>query len=641
MPDRDLISTEPLADQDEANNAPQGYLTVTLSDEDRPKLEAWVKNHLDQIETAMADIQSRFEEERNQFEGLMPGGDYPYPGAFRLNVPITKRKVREIANRLKQAYLDSDPIWAVISHTLPLDVTTEIEKGLDHQVDNELEAADDLSQAIFEAVLHGVGAIEPGWAYLEDVMRDVAVYQPFDGVNPQTLADLLRFEQDYPNWQDDKEAKRLHNQIARGKEVRSEVVYRTATVNRPCVSHVPAKDLRLYPHLNHRLDLQRSPVYGYVKRYTRLDLEALAADGTLDDDQMSRVFPSADDTSAQREMEDYEVARLTVRYALSADDEPVRYKVWYERKSGAILRCRAFPWWLNEPDLVLFHVRQEEPGIFKRGIAWDLKDTHVVANVTMSLYLNGADLANSMRFKAKKGSLAEQHLLNRRWSPHLPMPWSQDPGEVESMQMSTAHLGPLIQAHELMKRQSDEETQTTNLQSGRESPTDPSAPATKTIALLQQVEPNTKEYLRSLEPGFRLLGKWVLWLYYQGKRLGWIDQLPGFPEIPDEQILEIAKQLQPRALLFEFDRGQRMQANNMVLGWVTKLAPQAVPQVLRIAISQTPGYSRIVDSLPLEPPSAPPQPTAPAGQASGGGNRLQGLAPSNGAAQNPLGALLG
>jgi len=636
MPDRELLSAEPL-DETPEEKTPAGYLSVTLSDQQRGDLEAWLKNHLEQIEAALADVHGRFEEEVNQFEGLMPGGDYPYPGAFRVNVPLTKKKVREIANRLKQAYLDSDPIWAIVSPTLDMDTVSAVERGMDHQVDNELEITDDVSQAIFESVLHGVGALDPCWAYHEDIRRDVVSYAAFDGVSAASLADLFRFEQDYPAWRENDQTRKIHSQLAHGRGFRGEVSYRTPTVNRPDAVHIPAKDLRCYPHLNSPTDLQCSPVYGYVKTYTRQELEDFAADGTIDEDVLGHVFGTdSKDASPREAMEDYEVARLTIRYRLKG--EIARYKVWFERKSNTVLRMRGFPWWLDKADLILFHTRQEEPGIFKRGIAWDLRDTHTAANVTFSLYLNGADMANSLRIKAKSGSLAEAHILNRRWSPHLTLPWKTDPNEVEPMPMSTTHLGPLVQGFELMRRQSDEETQTSSLQSGRESPTDPDAPGNKTAMLLAQVEPNMKEYIRSLETGFRSLGEWILMMLYQAKRLGWIDEIPGFPEIPDEEIPEIAKQLQPRALLFEFDRNSRLQSNMVAVNMISKFAPQAMPQALRIALSQINSqWSRLVDTLPLEaPPTPPTTPTAAsaAGSSSGGSSRLQGLVPSNGAPVN-------
>ena len=649
MPERTLLSAVRIDPKDESVTQPQGYLAVSLDDPGRSKFEAWVKNHLDQIEGAMADVQTRFEEEVNAFEGLMPGGDYPYPGAFRVNVPVTKKKVREVANRLKQAYLDSDPIWAVNSATLPAELTAAIERGLDQQVDHELNLEDDLAQAIFQAAWHGVGAVEPCWAYCEDIQRDVEVYRGYDGQTFESLADLVRFEERYPDWKENAEARALHGQIASGEDVAAEVEYLAPTVNRPDLVHIPSKDLRLYPSLNSWEDLQASPCYGYVKTHTRMELEAFEADGTIDKDQLTRIWPEqgeSEDASARDEMDEVEVLRATVRYQLPGDNQPRRYVLWYERKTSTILRIRRFPWWLALPNLILFHIRQEEPGVFKRGLAWDLRDTHTACNVTLGLYLNGADLANSMRWKAKSGSLAEQHIMTRRWSPHLPMPWRTDPGEVEALATPTSHLGPLVQGFELMRRQSDEETQTTSLQSGRESPTDPTAPATKTIALLQQVEPNTKELLRSLQAGFRQAGRWILWMFYQGKRLGWITEIPGFPDIPDEMLPQLAEQLQPRAVLFEFDRATRLQADHMVLDAVSKFAPQAVPQVLRKVISHTSSdWAKEADSLPLEAPATPPEalaaPIPAAGVPSGGGGRLAPLLPQNGAPRSPVAQMLG
>ena len=638
MPDRTLLRATTVDPQDDSVTSPQSYLAVRLDDPERSKFEAWVKNHLQQIEQAMSEVQARFEEEVNQFEGLMPGGDYPYPGAFRVNVPVTKKKVREVANRLKQAYLDSDPIWAVDSAELPAELVAAIERGLDHQVDHELSLEDDMAQAIFDAVWHGVGALEPCWAYSEDIVRDLEVYRGYDGQTFESLADLVKFEERYPDWKDNKIALGLHSKLARGEQVAAEVEYRAPTTNRPDLVHIPCKDLRIYPSLNSWQDLQSSPCYGYVKTHNRMELEAFEADGTIDADQLKRVWPKkldSEETSAQDEMDDADVFRATVRYQMPGDSEPRRYAIWYERESCTVLRIRKFPWWLALPNLILHHIRQEEPGVFKRGLAWDLKDTHVACNVTLSLYLNGADMANSMRWYAKQGSVGEQHILQRRWSPHLPMPWKTDPNEVQSLQTSTSHLGPLVQGFELMRRQSDEETQTSSLQSGRESPTDPSAPATKTIALLQQVEPNTKELLRSLQEGFRQSGRWILGMFYQAKRLGWITEIPGFPDIPDELLLEVGKKLQPRSILFEFDRATRLQADQMVMNLVAAYAPQAVPQVLRKVISHTSSdWAREADSLPLEtpvtPPEAPTAPTPTAGQPSSGGGRLAGLAPSNG-----------
>ena len=642
---RTELEAEPIKDRAE-ELTPSRYLNVTLTEEVRAELETWLHDHLIQIESEMAGVLARWERERNQLLGQMPGADHPYAGAFRVNYPITRRKVREVSNRRKQAYLDSDPIWAVGTDPERPDLLAEaqdVEAGLDTAVDHELEAEDDLSQAEFESTLHGTGLLEPGWEYLEDVRRDVEFYAGFDGKTLQSLADLARFEQAYPNWHTEPVARKLHAQLARGRDVHVEVSYVTQTRNSPHLRFIPLASSRVYPAVEGGSGLRTTPVYGYVREYTKAELTDCLQAEVIDQDGYDRMLQQQGATgeTARDEMERFEVFHATIRYQLPGDDRVVRYKVWQERESKAVLRIRGYPWWYNQPDLIPFYIRQEEPGFYKPGLAEDLKDDHVVLNVILNMFLNGADLVHSMKFKVKQKSPAEQHLLRGLWSPRLPMPYKDNPNEVEPMPMSAASLAPLVTGFELMRRQSDESTGTSSLQSGRESPTDPGAPGNKTAMLLMQVEPNLKEYIRSMQPGMREAGRWVLWLYYQGVSLGWIDHFPGLPDLPRERLPELAEHLNPRALLFESDRQGRQQRNLALLEIVTKVyaqRPEIIGEVMKVVLSQWDSeWARRAKSLNLEV-MPPPSPTPEAG---GGGlpnlhavtSRLGSVAQGNGAPQ--------
>lgn len=613
MPEQSLdtrrdLEAEPIQPGSE-ELSPAGYLEVSLKDEERQALENWLEDHLSQITEQMSQVLVRFETERNQYEGKMPGADYPYVGAFRVNYPLTKKKAREVANRLKQAYLDSDPIWAVSTDNEQLTQYAEaVERGLDSAVRNQLDEEDDIAQAVFEATLHGAGFLVPGWLYTEGVKRDVETYRGFDGVRPETLLDLIKFEQRYPYWKDEPQARKLHAKIAAGKDVTSEVSYTVPLKNQPNVQHVPADRVRVYPECDGFEGLRTTPVYGFLKTYTRSQLEELARSGQIEQAQLNHLLnkEESEETSVDDEVETFDIFIGTATYQFPADKRPSRYKVWFEADDHVLLRIREFPFWNDEPDLIPLYIRQEEPGFFKRGLGWDLQDDHIVLNVLTNLYLNAIDMANSMRWIVKRNSVAEQHLLARRWGPHLPIPYEQDPNEIVANQQSLAHIPAIVTGFQMLKQQADDSTSTSSLQSGRESPTDPNAPATKTLLLLQQVEPNMKEYLRSLEPGFRQLGKWLIWLYYQGISLGWISELPGVPEMDKELLPEIAKALNPRALLFEFDRAARNEQNMQMLQLLSKLAPMAVPEALKLTIRQfNSQWARMADRLDLSQPMLP------------------------------------
>ena len=637
---------------DKDDSKPASYLSVSLGAKVREELEAWLKSHWLKIESDMQPVFDRLEEERNQFEGRVSAGDYPYPGAFRVNYPVTKKKVREVVNKAKQAYLDADPMFSVtIKKPDPIELAQKVESALDEAMDNEVEAEDDLSQALFESGLHGAGFLIPGWDYQEEEVREVERYEGFDGATAESLRDVELFEIRYPDWADEPDVKAIHDRILQGETLEVEASYTVPTRNCPNLEFVEASSVRVYPQVNGFSGLRKTPVYGYVKQFTRDELEGLAEAGFVDDDQLGRVFPPEPSTdaekseSAEKDMEPYDILICTLRRKLTGDSNEVRYKAWIERKSGAVIRLRSFPWWRNQPDLIPIYAREEEPGFWKRGFAFDLKDDHIVLIVLLNLFLNAADMLNSMRFKVKHQSLAEQYLLSRSWSPHLPVPWEKSADEIEPMQSTSNHLGPIVQAWQIMRLVSDENTGTSAGTSGQESPTDPNAPASKTLLLLQQVEPNIKEVVRSMEKGVREAGRWVLSLYHQGTSLGWIDAMPGAPEVQASMLKEFSEGLNARALLFESDRQGRFDRNLMVYKILREdyslSRPDIVARARKVLVSQVDSqWSRISDELGLGdavvPPPMPEQPPGKGPAKKEGGGKPGGFMNGSGSAASFL-----
>ena len=416
------VTVDEIDDTDAARH-PATYLQVDLNEKTRQDVEAWLTLHLTQITTQMQPILARLQQDVDQLEGRMPGSDYPYEGAFRVNYPLTKKKVREIANRIKQAYLESDPIWGIDTDDPALfQLAMALEKALDTAMDDELDEEDDLAQTIFESVLHGTGVLIPTWRYHEERVRRLETWTGYDGKNEQTLADLIAFEATYPNWRDEQDLVTLHRQIGTGHDVEREITVTLPVVNHPDFQHVELKQVRVYPTVEGTEGLQTTPLYGYETTYTRFQLEALAAQEVIDAEALGRLLPQAreDEDDAAAQVEEFKIFQGVMRYALPGDAQPTRYQVWFAVEEAVVLRVRAYPWWFHEADLIPFYVRQEDAGFFKRGIAWDVVDEHTILNVLLNLYLNAIDMANSMRWKAKYRSMGYAYIQSRRWSPHFP-----------------------------------------------------------------------------------------------------------------------------------------------------------------------------------------------------------------------------
>ena len=224
----------------------------------------------------------------------------------------------------------------------------------------EASEEDDLSRALFEAVLHGTGVLIPTWRYHEERVRRLESWTGFDGRREETLADLIAFEATYPNWRDEPALVTLHRQLAAGQDVEREITVTLPVVNHPDFQHIELKQVRVYPTVNGTEGLQTTPLYGYETTYTRFQLDALAQQDVLDTDALGRLLPQAreDADDAQAQVEEFVIFQGTMRYQHPGDDVPTRYQVWFAVEEAVVLRVRAYPWWFHEADLIPFYVRQ-------------------------------------------------------------------------------------------------------------------------------------------------------------------------------------------------------------------------------------------------------------------------------------------
>jgi hypothetical protein len=135
----------------------------------------------------------------------------------------------------------------------------------------------------------------------------------------------------------------------------------------------------------------------------------------------------------------------------------------------------------------------------------------------------------------------------------------------------------------------------------------------------------------------RTAGKWLLMLYAQGQRLGWITPQQGVPSLPDDLLDQAVSRLQTRAALFEFDRGQRQQNAMLALKMLSEtygLNHPIVIQALRIVLE---GLDKRWEALAQELPPPTPQPTPQPGAPDGMPQGLSAMpSPANGNGARPM-----
>jgi len=162
-----------------------------------------------------------------------------------------------------------------------------------------------------------------------------------------------------------------------------------------------------------------------------------------------------------------------------------------------------------------------------------------------------------------------------------------------------------------MQRIDGDVTGVSGLMTGRESPSDPRAPASKTIALLNQSGINIKDYIRTYLPSFNIFVANVLQLYYQmsqeGRKfkVGYLSRKVTGSEpfsmiSRDEMVAKTS--IQARASSFAFDKMNEKQENMSAYQLVmssplASIQPDMVYKALKMVLkSWNPAWKNIAEN---------------------------------------------
>jgi hypothetical protein len=169
---------------------------------------------------------------------------------------------------------------------------------------------------------------------------------------------------------------------------------------------------------------------------------------------------------------------------------------------------------------------------------------------------------------------------------------------------------------EKLKRIGSDVSRVTDLITGGESELDPRAPASKTIALLQQSGMGIKDYIRSFLPSFNILARDILQLYYQmstedrayrvrakGKQVTGKDV---FQTIRREEMV-VHTNIQSRASSFAFDKvmekKESMAAYQLVMqNPYTMRQPKVLYKALKTFLSTFGGRWKVLGDVDLLSP---------------------------------------
>lgn len=607
QPKYTLTAVKPKITDPESEETPQYQQVIELSEEQEDRLTERVMREFRAIkeERQNLGLESKWEMLQNQYDGIM---EQSQDQQFSLHMHTTKIKVDAIVRSAKTSFMDSDPKFAITPQPgyaskdvrMADQVCQQQQDFLDFAISQELNLESPFEMALYSAGIKAVGILKLPWKYrMQKKQREECYEGKFvlTGIDPNTKKGIIKnpglelFLQNYPDAQTEYPA--FFNKIFRGKTVYLQSEYNDVVYNNPDPQHVENENFYVYDYVDGLKGLQSARCIIERQKYTwseLQDMEALEGWNNIDSMRFGGSAYSTKDGKRTRTNDDtqpykdadtrkYDVLECTYFFNLDNTNQigdEIKIKCWIAEDRETLLHCIHYPYEGIETEYIPIYLRRIRPGFWQNAmsIASDLSDSNLAENAFLNFMLEMAWIETVVTPVVKEGSPTEKQLMTKRWNHGVPIVIRKDATEIskeitflQKPQTQAASMMPILQ---YLLKQDDDVSGVSSLMTGRESPTDPRAPATKTVALLKQSGLNIESYVKTALPSFNQIATILLQLYYQMTENGKafmtrrkVNDVSGgnpFSTITRQQM--VAKtNIKSQAYAFAIDKIQEKQEN--------------------------------------------------------------------------------
>lgn len=515
---------------------PEYKIKLKLTEEQLDRLKKQIKLEFEALkaERQSLKLEKKWEEREAQYDGqLAPIQNLE----FAIDVRESKIKVDAVVRAVKEAFL---PEGGDIVDVMPrpdigrkdgFEVAERQQQFLDYSMDEEIKPEQSIEKIAKSAAKKFVGIGKLCWAYKMQTRRreehwegkTVIVGQSPDGQPIMDNEGLRNFLSMYPD-----APERYPAQVKKlllGKDVDIVVQYKETISNNPELKYIKLENF----YTRNATDYNRGLCSGHMvaerQQYTYWELKKLEADGefeNVDDiwanENKDTTQPGTDD----HKVKEYDVMEFTTYFRLNPDDdEETKIKVWQDEEKETVLSVICYPYYSIDSDYIGFWLTTNDKGFYgdAESLMYDLRDTHIAQDALISLLLHSIYIRNVVTPIVKEGSEIEQMFLDHQFKTGRPLPvddLTDDVGKALSfIQWPSMDVNGALIMLEKMKRIGSDVSRVSDLVTGGESEIDPSAPASKTIAMLQQSGIGIKDYIKTFLPSFNMFATNLLQLYFQ------------------------------------------------------------------------------------------------------------------------------
>jgi len=501
---------------------------VKLSDDDKKRIIDEIIDELDEIREERNDekIDENFDALDNQYEGKVTEDERRM---FNLSRQVTRVKVNKVVNLIMQAFLKGDPKYSVsprpeFQRQGGQEICDKQSDFLDYKLDN-LPFRDPEGQVVHNSVLKGIGLLKIRHLIKREKRKREETYKgenKVEGVDPRTGQPIIKndgLEEFLRNWPDaPKEYPQFVKQLAEGKEIRFVAQFTDTTYNDPYFTSVNPKNFFARLCCDGYEGLKTTKLTVEKMEYTYWDLKREEKRGyfyDVDDITYDSKAEGKRTTKFKNKM--YTILECVYYAKLKeGDDEEVKCVFWISEDKRKMIGSILYPYYGIDCYYVPHYISRKKRGLYGEGLGKVLTDSHAAENAILNAVLESAWMTNLITPIIERQGGAYTQMMSKSWTHGVPLTINK--GEtIDFLQkyMRPVDTGGMLTLLQFLLQGDDDATGVSSLMSGRESPLDPTAPASKTMALLQQSGVSVEDYILTMSPSFNTVGEILLQMYYQ------------------------------------------------------------------------------------------------------------------------------
>lgn len=565
----------------EENQVPVYMERLELSEEQKKRLqkEIWAEWEAIKQERSEDKIDELFEALDNQYDGVLEEDEVRQ---FNIDRGITQVKVDKVVSLIMQSFMDSDPKYSIsprpeFAKEGGIEICEKQSDFIDDRLDN-LPFRDNEGMVVHNSVLKGLGILKVTHKIKREKRRreerykgnPMPVIDPNTGqvrIDPATNKPLIRnkgLEEFLQNWPSAiKDYPGFVKKLMEGEEINIIATYKETTYNDPEFKSVDPKNFYVRKNTEGYEGLKVTKLTVERVSYSWWDLKREEKENNFYDvDRLSHAEGNLDKATLKEfENKNYDILECIYYFKLKeGDEEEVKLVLWFDEETKVNIGAIMYPYFNIDCYYIPHYILKKKPGFYQPGIGQRLTGSSIAENAILNFTLEGAWLTNTVTPITKDQDIVDQ-FLERRFMQGLPI--NAKPGDIDFLNkyMRPMDVGGMLNLLQYLIMSDDDKSGVSSLMSGRESPIDPTAPAEKTIALLQESGINIKEFQLNISPAFNEIGYIVLNLYYQISKEARKYRLPSDKVVGNDPFAEITRNelairtnLQVQATTYDFDK---------------------------------------------------------------------------------------